>query len=403
MKILLCHNYYQQSGGEYHVFEDESWLLASRGHEVIRFTRHNDEIRNMRPWRVAVRTVWNSETYADLRALIRRERPDVVHLTNTFPLISPAAHYAARAENVPVVQSLHNYRLLCPRADFLRNGRPCEDCVGKSFPWPAVAHGCYRNSRAATSVTAAMVGFHRMVGTWTRVVDRFVALTEFSRGRFIAGGLPPDRIVVKPNFLRSDPGVGTGDGDFAVFVGRLAPEKGVATLLAAWERLPGDLCLKVIGDGPLADRVRAAAAAYRNIEWLGELPIERVLTIVGEAACLVVPSICYETFGRTAVEAFAKGRPVIASRLGAMQDVVRDGVTGLHFRSGDPDDLARQTTRLFSEPEQAAAMGHAARREYETAYTAERNYDLLMRIYQEALACRWEADRGFAAMPVENL
>ena len=314
MKILLCHNYYQQSGGEYHVFEDESWLLASRGHEVIRFTRHNDEIGNIRPWRVAVQTVWNSRAYADLRALIRRERPDVVHVTNTFPLISPAAHYAARAENVPVVQSLHNYRLLCPRADFLRGGRTCEDCVGKTFPWPALWHRCYRGSRAATAVTAAMVSFHRTMRTWTRVVDRFVAPTEFSRNRFIAGGLPPDRIVVKPNFLRRDPGVGTGDGGFVAFVGRLAPEKGVATLLGAWERLPGDLRLKVIGHGPLADRVRTAAAEDRRIEWLGELPLERVLAVVGDAACLVVPSICYETFGRTAVEAFAKGTPVIASR-----------------------------------------------------------------------------------------
>ena len=388
MKILLCNNYYQQAGGEHQVFEDEAWLLESHGYHVVRYTRHNDDIRNLRSWDVARRTIWNRETYKSLRALIRRERPDVVHFTNTFPLISPAAHHAARAENVAVVQSLHNFRLLCPNALFLREGRVCEDCLGKTIPWPAVVHGCYRGSRPASAVTAAMLVVHRAIGTWQRTVDRFIALTEFGRDKFIAGGLPPEKIAVKPNFVRDDPGVGSENGDYAVFVGRLSPEKGIDTLLAAWERLPGDLRLKVIGDGPWADRVVRAVAANRRLEWLGRLPREQVLPIVGQAKCLIFPSVWYETFGLVAIEAYAKGTPVIASNLGAMREVVKDGVTGLCFRPGDPDDLARQVQRLCDHPEQTAALRRAARQEYETAYTAERNCVLLLQIYRQALACR---------------
>ncbi len=235
-----------------------------------------------------------------------------------------------------------------------------------------------------TAVTASLVGVHRMLNTWTKTVDRFITPTEFARRKCIAGGLPANRIVVKPNFLRQDPGVGSGRGGFAVFVGRLSTEKGIDTLLAAWERLPGDLSLKIVGDGPLDDRVRTAAAGAANIEWVGQLPIEQVLSIIGDASCLVVPSICYETFGRTAVEAFAKGTPVIASRLGAVREVVRNGVTGLHFRPGDPDDLACKLQRLLSDPERSVALGKAARREYETKYTAQSNYDQLLQIYEAA-------------------
>jgi hypothetical protein len=224
LKVLFCHNFYQQSGGEDLCFAAEASLLEAHGHQVLRFTRHNDAIARMSRFEVAGLAIWNRDTFHELRKLIRRERPTVMHCTNIFPLISPAAYYAARAEGVPIVQSLRNYRLFCLNACFLRNDRVCEDCLGKGIPWPGVLHGCYRSSRTASAVVAAMLSLHRVMRTWTRMVDRYFTLTEFSRQKFIQGGLPAKLIAVKPNFIDPDPGPGRGQGGYAVFIGRLSPE-----------------------------------------------------------------------------------------------------------------------------------------------------------------------------------
>jgi glycosyltransferase involved in cell wall biosynthesis len=390
MKFLLCHNYYQQPGGEDQSFAAEARLLESRGHDVVRLTRHNDAIEQMSGLGVAARTLWNRQVYAEVRALIRRERPHLMHCTNTFPLISPAVYYAARAEGVPVVQSLRNYRLLCPNAQFLRDGRVCEDCLGRSVPWPGVLHGCYRGC-GASAVVAALNAGHRLLGTWTRAVDHYFTLTEFARRKFIEGGLSADRIAVKPNFIDPDPGLGRGQGGYAVFVGRLSTEKGVETLLAAWRQLRRPVPLKVIGDGPLAELVQAAARADQRIEWLGRRSPDDILQQVGEAACLVMPSIWYETFGRTIIEAYSRGTPVVASRLGALAELVEDGRTGLLFRPGDAADLAAAVERVLAEP---AGMRQAARSEYEAKYTAAINYRQLMAIYVRAME---RSARGRAA------
>jgi glycosyltransferase involved in cell wall biosynthesis len=384
MKVLLCHNFYQQPGGEDQVFADEAWMLESRGHEVVRYTLHNDAIGEMGRWGLLRNTLWNRRSRRELRALIRRERPALMHCHNIFPLISPSAYSAAAAENVPVVQSLHNYRLLCPAAVFLRAGRACEECLGKFVAWPAVAHACYRGSRGASAALAGMLGLHRTLGTWTRRVARYIAMSEFSRRKFVEGGLPADRIVVKPNFMRSDPGPGDGRGGYAVYVGRLGVEKGVTTLLAAWERLRDDIPLKIVGDGPLADRVVAAAARDPRIAYLGRRAPEEVLSVLGQAACLVLPSLCYENCPKTLVEACAKGTPVVASRLGAMEEMVRDGRTGLLFQPGDAANLADRVRELCAALP-AAEMRRAARREYEQNYSAGRNYAMLMGLYQEVL------------------
>lgn len=388
MKVLLCHNYYQQRGGEDESFEAEARALAEFGNEVVRYTRHNDAVDAMGRLELAAKTLWNREVYADLRRLIRRERPAVMHCTNTFPLISPAAYAAARAEGVPVVQSLRNYRLLCPGALFLRDGKVCEDCLGKSVPWPGVRHACYRGSRAASTVVASLTTLHRGAGTWRRGVDLYFTLTEFARRKFVEGGLPAGRVVVKPNCVHPDPGPGDGRGGYAVFAGRLSAEKGIDTLLAAWERLARPVPLKVVGDGPLADRVRAAAAANSAVEYLGRRPLPELLDVIGGAACLVMPSVWYETFGRTIIEAYAKGTPVIASRLGAMAELVDEGRTGLLFTAGDAADLAAAVDRLLADPAAAARMRPAARREFEEKYTAASNYRQLMAIYDRARAVR---------------
>jgi glycosyltransferase involved in cell wall biosynthesis len=383
MKIVLCHNFYQQPGGEDLSFAAEWRLLESHGHDVLPFTLHNDAIRTMGRWSVVRRTFWNRETYDRLRELIRRERPAIVHCTNTFPLLSPSAYYAAADEGVPTVQSLRNFRMFCCNALLLRDGRICEQCLGKPLGWPGVLHGCYRNSRPGSAVVAMLQTAHRFLRTWTRKVSMYFALTEFSRRKFIEGGLSARQIAVKPNFVAPDPGRGPGGGDYALFVGRLSPEKGIDVLLDAWQR-PGMPRLKIVGDGPAADEVQRAAQTSPGIEWLSHRPQADVFSLLGDATCLVLPSRCYENFPRTIVEAFAKATPVVASRLGAMAEIVEHGRTGVHFTPGDADALASAVEELFAAPDRLATMREAARQEYERKYTAETNYRLLMAIYEAA-------------------
>jgi glycosyltransferase involved in cell wall biosynthesis len=385
MKILAVHNRYQRPGGEDQVFVDETALLETRNHRVLRYEVHNDQVKQVNRLTLAKDTVWNTSAYSELGALIRRERPDVVHFHNTLPLVSPASYYAAKAEGVPVIQTLHNYRLLCPVALFFRDGRVCEDCMGKAVPWPGVLHRCYRGSRAASGVIATMLTVHRALRTWTKMVDVYVALTEFARSKFIEGGLPARKIVVKPNFVAPDPGRGQGGGGYALFVGRLAPEKGTGTMLAAWDRLGTRIPLKIVGDGPLRDRVVEAAARQSNVEWLGHRPVEDVHALMGKADMLVFPSQWYETFGRVGAEAFATGTPVIAANIGAVAELVEHGRTGLKFRPGDPEDLVTQVEWALSHPAQLRRMREEVRAEFEAKYTAERNYQALMRIYEAAL------------------
>jgi glycosyltransferase involved in cell wall biosynthesis len=385
MKILAVHNRYQRPGGEDQVFVDETTLLETRNHRVLRYEVHNDQVEHVDRLTLAKDTVWNTSAYRELRTIIRRERPDVVHFHNTLPLVSPAGYYAAKAEGVPVIQTLHNYRLLCPVALFFRDGRVCEDCMGKAVPWPGVVHGCYRGSRAASGVIATMLTVHRALRTWTEMVDVYVALTEFARNKFIEGGLPAGKIVVKPNFVAPDPGRGQGGGGYALFVGRLAPEKGTGTMLAAWDRLRTRVPLKIVGEGPLKDQVVRVAAKRSDVEWLGHRPVADVHALMRKADMLVFPSQWYETFGRVAAEAFAAGTPVIAANIGAVAELVEHGRTGLKFRPGDPEDLVTQVEWALSHSAELRRMREEVRAEFEAKYTAERNYRALMEIYEAAL------------------
>ena len=258
-RVLLVHNSYRQPGGEDRVFATEAQILRERGHEVFTYTRQNPREGGAALLRLAAQAFWNQRAYIDLSRLIRSTKPDVVHLHNTFPLISPAACYAARRVGVPIVQTLHNYRLFCTNGLFFRDGRPCEDCLHKGVPWPAVIHACYRDSCTA-SLAGSNAAVHAAVGTWTAQVDRFIALTEFSRQKFIARGLAADTIVVKPNVVHPDPSAGVGDGRFALFVGRLSHEKGIVSLLATWRQITGLMPLTIVGDGPLAPLVARAVA-----------------------------------------------------------------------------------------------------------------------------------------------
>jgi glycosyltransferase involved in cell wall biosynthesis len=391
MRILIVHNHYQQPGGEDQVFADESALLGALGHDVECFTVHNDQLQEMGRVRSAVSTIWNRGLARRIGERIRRHGSEVVHFHNTFPLISPAAFCAARARGAAVIQTLHNYRLLCPRAQFLRDGRPCEECLGKTFPWPGVRHACYRDSRCASAAVAAMLTVHRLRGTWQNDIDVYIALTEFARQKFIEGGLPASRIIVKPNFVQPDPGPGPGGGGHVLFVGRLSAEKGIQTLLDAWRPGEMDVPLKIVGDGPLAPLVRQAAAGHPGIQWLGRRPLEEVCGCLGQAEALVFPSLWYEGLPRTIIEAFATGTPVIASRLGAMAGLVDDGRTGLLFEPGNARDLAARVRRCMDDAGLRQRMRAAARAEFEAGYTAERNGRMLERIYELAVAQRQPA------------
>jgi glycosyltransferase involved in cell wall biosynthesis len=381
LRVLMVHNSYQQAGGEDSVFDAELALLRSRGHDPLIYRMHNDRVKGMGPAQLAAATVWNRRTYRELHDVMSTNQVDVCHIHNTFPLISPSAYYAARRAGVPVVQTLHNYRILCPAATFFRDGRECVECLGKSLPWPSVRHACYRGNRGATAVTAAMLFTHRLLGTWRKHIDRFVALTDFSRQQFIAGGLPAEKIVVKPNCLDADPGLGAGAGGFALFAGRLVQEKGILVLLEAWRNVAAGRQLVIAGDGPLAQDVAHAVSTTPGIEWLGTQPRERILQLMREASFLVVPSLWYEGFPMTIVEAYACGLPVIASRIGSIASVVRPQITGLLSAPHDAGALAECMTMLFAQEDVRQQMRQAARREFLANYTADKNYLALRAIY----------------------
>jgi glycosyltransferase involved in cell wall biosynthesis len=395
LRCLLVHNRYQHAGGEDEVFRAEAELLRAAGHEVSEYRRANDEIALngfVSRARLAATTIWSRESHRALAALLERERPDVAHFHNTLPLVSPSAYYACRDAGVPVVQTLHNYRLLCPAATLFREGQVCQECLEHSLA-RSVRYGCYRGSRAATAAVAAMLGAHRALGTWRDKVDVYIALTEFSRRKFTEAGLPAEKIVVKPNFVHPDPrslftvqaGRRTGAGEHALFVGRFWPEKGVRTMLEAWKRLR-NIPLDIIGDGPEHAEMEALAADADGVRFRGRLPREQTIAAIRQARFLVFPSEWYECFPMTILEAFAGSVPVIASRLGGMEEIVADGRTGLHFTAGDAEDLAAKVDWAWTHPREMAEMGRAARAEYEAKYTAARNYEMLMQIYERAVA-----------------
>jgi glycosyltransferase involved in cell wall biosynthesis len=394
MRILVAHNRYQQLGGEDIVAQNEISLLRANGHEVAFLEEDNDDIKG---WgsaaTAALRSVYSVSSARAMRQKLEQFKPDLVHIHNFFPSLSPSIHYACLRGHIPVVQTLHNYRLLCPASTLQRNGRICEDCIGKVFPWPGIQHACYRQNRFASAAVANMLAIHRIMGTWKRTVDRFITLTEFGRRKFIDGGLPEEKIVVKPNFVNLDSGMGTGGGGYVLFVGRLSVEKGIDTLLGAWSRLRVKRPLKIVGDGPMAERVKGAASTNNSIEWLGFRSRDVVSKMMAKAEALIVPSTWYEGFPMVISEAFAMGLPVIASRIGGLPELVEQGRTGVLFEPGSQDGLAAAVELMFTDQERIEAMRLAVRREFELKYSADANYAILSDVYRDAIHAR-HIERG---------
>ncbi|MGB3534302.1 MAG: glycosyltransferase [Microcoleaceae cyanobacterium] len=385
MRILSVHNRYQIRGGEDESREAEEQLLRDHGHHVEVYEENNDRVSQLGYLKVAIRTVWSVESYNQVRQILQQSDYDLIHVQNFFPLISPSVYYAAQAEGVPVIQSLRNYRLLCANGFLFREGKVCEDCLNYKNPIPGIIHRCYRNSLPGTLTVSAMQTVHRAMESWTKQVNLFITLTEFSRNKFIQSGLPADKIVVKPNFISQNSGTGKGSGGYAFYVGRLSAEKGIETLLSAWKQLGERIPLKIVGDGPLSEQVQQVAAEFPQIEWLGRQPLKEVYQLIGEAKFLIFPSLWYETFGRVAIEAFAKGTPVIAANIGAIAELIQDHKNGLLFTPGNPQELAAKVRWALEHPEQLQQMRIQARCEFESKYTAQQNYQQLINIYQQVI------------------
>ncbi len=387
--VLVIHNRYQQEGGEDAVVRAEVATLRQHGHRVTEFVRDNTEILSYGTARKAslvVSATWNQRVYRELRQLIRKERPAVAHCHNLVPLISPAAYYACRAEGVPVVQTLHNFRLRCPAGTMFRQGAACKDCHGALGK--AVARGCYRDSRAQTAAAALMLGVHRAMKTFDGVVNAYSAPSVFCAERVANVDLPLEKITLRPNFLLDDPGARHGGENYAVFVGRLCEEKGVRQLLRTWRRLSG-IPLVIVGDGPL--RREAANQAPGNVTFAGALSASETLTRVKAARFLIFPSVGYETFGMTVLEAAACGVATVGTRLGAIPELIQEGRTGLLFDPHDSEEMADRVAWAWAHPMSMNEMGSAARRRYLEHYTADRGYEELVSFYGSVSAeCRNE-------------
>jgi glycosyltransferase involved in cell wall biosynthesis len=385
--VLIVHNRYRsaQPSGENAVVEEELRLLREHGVDAELFTVESDEIAGWPPHRRAAlpaTVVWSRRGAGLVTAAIERQRPDVVHFHNTFPLLSPAALLAAHRTGVAVVKTLHNFRPLCPAGTLFRDGSVCEECVGRA-PLPALRHACYRGSRLATAPLALADAIHGRARTWQRAVDRFILPSEFARSRYLAAGWPADQMVVKFNTAPEPEARREGPGRGFVCLARLGPEKGVDVLLSAWARAfpDGGEGLTVIGSGDLEARLRAQAAGLAGVEFTGQLPGAEALARVREARAVVMPSVWYEVFPRTVVEAYSLGVPVVASRLGSLAEIVREGQTGTLFGVGDPASLAGELAAF--DDDRSLTLGLGARAAYERLFHPDVTTARLLGIYEQ--------------------
>ncbi len=391
MNILVIHNHYQQRGGEDAVVEAETALLRSKGHTVHLYKAHNSDVRIgvLEQVKLFRNSLYNHASSREVARFIADHAIDVVHVHNVTPLISPSVLAGAASAGAAVVQTLHNFRLACAPAILFRDGHNCTQCIKGSPLW-AVVHACYRDSRKASFAVASGVLLHRALGTYRRNVDQFIALTQFARDQFIEIGLDRSRISIKPNFLMQDPGLGPRAGGYALFAGRITQEKGVATLLRAWETHKPGLRLLIAGDGPAAGMLAPYRDSQGPICWLGHQSTEAMAKHMANAEMLVIPSEWYEGFPMVVVEAYARGLPIVASRLGSLQELVLDGVTGAHFTPGDAESLARAVSGLRSDRQTLRDCSRNARNQYTSNYTSDVNYSRLVSIYEAALESRRE-------------
>lgn len=392
MRVLLVHNHYRSESpsGEDRVVEQEAAALAADGHHVERFERFSDDIARRSlagKALVPVQVVWSNEAHRSLTRVLQSFRPDVVHLHNTFPLVSASALHACRAQRVPAVATVHNYRLVCPGGTLFRDGAVCLDCVGR-VPLPSLRHRCYRDSAITTlPVAAALVAQRR---AWWTMLSAYVFLSSAQRDVFLRQGLPRERVFVKPNFVPSSPGRRVQKEPVVVFAGRFAIEKGIDLLMEAWDRFlergnQRRLSLVIAGGGPMEATVTAWAAARPSVNCVGLLSRSDCAELVARARAVIVPSRTQETFGLTTVEAMAAAVPSLAPAHGSFPEIIRDGVDGVLYQPGDPGSLADALEELEREPGRLEALGRAAQTTYTTRFTPEANLSQLLAVYRFAI------------------
>ena len=392
MRILLVHNRYRSAApsGENRVVDQEGEALEALGHEVMRFGRSSDEIEQ---WSVAkkaslpARTIWSRETVRDLEAVLREHRPEVVHVHNTFPLLSAGVLYACREARVPVVATIHNYKLACANGTFFRDGVVCHDCA-HGLPTQAVLHGCYRGSRAATVPVALAMTLHRQA--WRSLVSAYVFISASQRDLLRGLRLAPERVFVRHNLIPRRDRPRVAQTPTVIYAGRLDEAKGVRLLMAGWDcYLSGSgeqgLNLVIAGGGPLEDEMTAWASARPSVEMIGIVNGDRCAELISHARAVLLPSAWEETFGLVAVEAMAAGVPPIAAGHGSFTELITPGVDGVLFSPGDPAALAHAIADVESNPELYEAFGDQGRKTYEERFDPERSVEELLRIYQFAV------------------
>ncbi|MFF3937305.1 glycosyltransferase [Streptomyces phaeofaciens] len=400
MHVLVVHNRYNsaQPSGENKVVDQEVALLREAGHRVELFERRSDDIaaRSL-PGKVAVPLLvpWNPAVRTELAARLRTERPDVVHVHNVFPLLSPAVLAACADAGVPAVATLHNYTQVCPPGTLQRNGRPCTECVGAT-PLPAVRHGCYRNSRLATVPLAVSLSVNRR--RWWTGVERFFCISAAQRDVLVGAGMPAGRLAVKHNFV-PEPGVRReGEGEHLLYLGRLAEAKGVRLLMAAWDEIAAGgglgVPLVIAGSGPLEREVAAWAAERDDVRHVGLYDQAECRKAIARAVAVVAPSTWLEAFGLVVVEAMAAGVPAVAAGHGAFVELVEDGVTGLLHTPGEAASLASCLRGIAAGPARNQEMGQAARRRYERDFSPAVGLERLLEGYRTAIAGRSAHARG---------
>jgi glycosyltransferase involved in cell wall biosynthesis len=379
----MLHNRYLIPGGEEQSCAAEVTLLRDYGHEVELVEEDNRRVDQLGKARTALRTVWSRESYRRIDEKLRHGNFDILHVQNFFPLWSPSIYYAASRNHVPVVQTLHNYRLMCVNSLLFRDQHVCEDCLGR-LPWRGVLHACYRDSRLASAVVAGMISTHKLAGTWRNRVAIYIAVSEFAREKYVAGGFPQEKIMVKPNFIHPTPEPGQGGGGYALYVGRLSPEKGIAAMLESWKTARNPIPLKVVGEGPLSGLIMEAGRMCPKIEYVGSRLFSEVMDLMRNAEFLVFPSEWYETMGRTIMEAFAVGTPVVASSIGPPNTMVVSGETGFHFKPGNVSELRERVEWCSHNIGALRELRKAARKAFEAKYTGVANAERLVDIYRMA-------------------
>lgn len=384
MKILFIHNKYKQYGGEDVAVELETAVLIKRGHTVKTILFDNSTVGGFFSKIFnGIRSIYNFAAATEISKIIHQFKPDIIHIHNLFFIASPSVIEAASRHKIPVILTLHNYRLICANALLLRNNQVCELCTQKKFPFAGIKYKCYRNSATESALVTAITGIHKLRNTWKNKVSRYIILNEFSRSKLLYSSLsvPEDKMVTKPNFV-PDPGEGNTDReDFFLFAGRISKEKGVHILATAFAAMPEHKII-IAGDGPERKLLMEEFSSYPNISFAGQMGKKQVIENMKKCKAFICPSIWYEGAPLTIIEAFATSTPVIASRLGSMAESIIDGFNGLHFTAGDAYDLRKKIELFITESKQHSTFYKNARQTYLEKYHEDIHYSAILKIYE---------------------